>query len=231
MELLNLLYPRTCVICGKVLGKEKICKDCRRELSYCKSPRCCCCGKQLETLEQEYCGDCQKKPHLFRRGLAPFSHVGKIRHAVYGIKYQNQRENIDFFVEEINRHYRKEIGTWNCDIMIPVPLYYKKKRKRGFNQAEVFAKRLSKKLNMSCQTDILVRNRETRPLKELSRKARMENLQGAFTVKKQCVRGKTILLVDDIYTTGSTLDACSAVLRRAGAKEIYFVCMTIGTGM
>lgn len=230
MDWLRILYPRVCLICGKVLAEGKICKECRRELPYCQTPRCCRCGKHLENETQEYCGDCQKKQHRYVKGLAPFIHTGRLRDAVYRIKYKNKREYLDFFVEEIVRHHKKEIMMWGCDLLIPVPLHVKKKRMRGFNQAEVFAKRLSKRLGIPLDCHSLKRIRNTRPQKEFDDVQRRKNLQNAFKVTQNVVKSKKIILVDDIYTTGSTIDACAEALLQAGAKEVYFICLTIGSG-
>lgn len=230
MDLLGFLYPRICPVCGKILSEGKICIGCRKRLPYCRQPRCSCCGKQLYGDMREYCEDCKRKHHKFVKGLAPFNHTGRIRQVVYQIKYQNKREYLDFFVEEIVKRHKKEIDIWDCDLIIPVPLYKKKQRCRGFNQAEVFAKRLSKKLGIPMNNQALKRVRNTKPQKECNDIERKKNLQNAFKVTDNVVKSKKIIVVDDIYTTGSTIDACSDVLLKAGAGEIYFICMTIGSG-
>ena len=230
MDLLGILYPRICLICGELLSEGKVCKSCRTNLPYCLPPRCCRCGKHIEKETQEYCEDCKKKHHSFTKGIAPFMHTGRLRQSVYQIKYKNKREYLDFFVEEIMKRHKREIELWDCDMLIPVPLHKKKKQLRGFNQAEVFAKRLSKALHIPMNHKTLKRIRNTKPQKEFNDIQRRKNLQNAFKVTDNVVKSKKIILVDDIYTTGSTIDACAEALLQAGATHVYFICLTIGSG-
>jgi ComF family protein len=114
--------------------------------------------------------------------------------------------------------------------MIPVPLFKKKKIKRGFNQAEVIAAKLSGRLQIPYNAKILCRVKDTEPMKQLDHARRKKNLEKAFKISKNIVKLNKVLLVDDIYTTGSTIDECSTVLLAAGAEEIYFICLSIGVG-
>lgn len=226
------MYPRTCPVCGKVLGIDKgyICKDCQKQLVYITEPKCMKCGKKLLSDVEEYCYDCKKQQHYFINGLAPFAHVGAITDSIYKIKYNNKREYIDFFVNELIRLYQREILSWGCDALVPVPIHRKKKIIRGYNQAECIAKRMAKHLNLPVCKNGLIRVKNTVAQKELNDKERRNNIENAFIIGKDIVKYSKIILVDDIYTTGSTIDACSKTLLNAGVQEVHFVCLSIGNG-
>lgn len=230
MDLLGVLFPRTCPLCGKIIKNTYICNNCRGKLPYITGTRCCKCSKPILGEAKEYCSDCRKGKHIYKKGLAPFLHTGELKYAVYGIKYDNKREYVDFFVDEIVKRYRKEIDSWGCNRIVPVPLYKKKKVKRGFNQAEVIGRRLSKKLSIPYSPNTLIRLRDTKPQKQLNDVQRKKNLEKAFKIDGNIVKLNKVILVDDIYTTGSTIDECSRALLLAGAAEVYFICLSIGAG-
>lgn len=229
MDLLGVLFPRTCPLCKTIIVGIYICNDCKKELPYIIGPRCFKCGKPVLAEEKEYCGDCNRKKHKYKKGLTPFLHIGKLKDSIYRIKYENKREYIDFFVDEIIKLHEKEIMSWQCDLIVPVPLYKNKKIKRGFNQAEVLASRLSKKLSIP-YVNALSRINDTLPQKQLNNTQRKKNLEKAFKINKNIVELNRVIIVDDIYTTGSTIDECSKILLAHGAEEVYFICLSIGTG-
>ena len=232
-NVIRVLYPAQCPVCGdKGPYKEgKIHIKCRDELPYINGARCRKCSKEILDRRAEYCYDCQKSRHLYREGVALFAHKGKIKNAVYAIKYDNKREYLDFFADELIKEEREKIGRWNADMLVPVPLYKRKEIKRGFNQADEFAKRIGRRMNIKVESNAIERVRQTTPQKELSDVQRRKNLEKAFKVNKNIVKSKKIIIVDDIYTTGSTIDACSEVLLRGGADAVYFITMSIGNGL
>ena len=116
-------------------------------------------------------------------------------------------------------------------MIVPVPMYAKKQRARGYNQAEIIACELGKIIHIPVNTRFLKRNKNTVPMKEVSGRDRSKNLENAFIADKNVVKYKKILLVDDIYTTGATLDACAAVLKKYGVEKVYGACLCIGRGM
>lgn len=232
MDFKGLIFPRRCPVCDSVLkfNSELICKGCKPKLKYILEPRCKKCGKQLASQEQEYCYDCKNKTHIYKEGLAGFSHVGVIKKSIYDIKYSNKREYVDFYVNEISKLYKRYILNWNCDGIIPVPLHFRKKIGRGYNQAEVIAKAFSRELGIKMYSNLLKRQKYTRPQKELNDIQRKKNLENAFKITKNIVELKKVILVDDIYTTGSTIDACAKELLNNGAEEVYYLSISIGTG-
>lgn len=150
-------------------------------------------------------------------------------------KYHNKREYADFYVEELLKRYKEQILKWNPDVLIPIPLYKEKKKKRGYNQAELIAKGIGIQLQIRVVTDYLERCKNTAPQKGLNEKQRVSNLKEAFVIqekkKKKYVPLKHVLLIDDIYTTGSTIETCTNVLLKAGVEKVHFISICIGAGL
>lgn len=126
--------------------------------------------------------------------------------------------------------YEDLLRSWNPDALVPIPLHKTRKRKRGFNQAQLLAEKLGEILEIPVEKRILERTKKTGPQKELNDVQRRANLKNAFQVRQNDVRLKRIVLVDDIYTTGSTIDAAAAVLLEHGAEKVYFLTICIGRG-
>ena len=187
------------------------------------------CGKQLSDEEQEYCKDCAEREHYYKQGRALFGYR-TIDRAIYKFKYKGRKEYGEILGEEMAYFLGDYIRRIKPDALIPVPMYSAKKRVRGYNQAEVLAKMLEKHLNVPVRADLVKRVKNTRALKALNRKERLNNLKNAFILEGNSVKLKTIIIVDDIYTTGSTIDAVAEVFQKAGVKNIYFVTLAIGEG-
>lgn len=128
------------------------------------------------------------------------------------------------------RCYAGWVQSLDIDLVMPVPLSKKRMRKRGFNQADLFGRRFSELCGLKYENKMLVRVRDTVPQKELSALERKNNLKNAFKMNKNVVNLKRILLVDDIYTTGSTIDAAALALKQSGIKDVFYLCISIGQG-
>ena len=193
---------------------------------------CLRCGKQLISERNEFCFDCSHKKNKlnkeisFKQGKAIFVYKGRMKEIIYRYKYANRRDYTDFFVREAMK-YRDWIESKHIECIVPVPMHRSKQRKRGYNQAESFARGLSRELGIPVRTDLVKRVKKTEALKTQNEIQRRESLQGAFLVPEKAGI-HNILLVDDIYTTGSTADEISKVLKCAGAKEIYLLNICIG---
>jgi len=231
--LLDIIYPRRCPICEDILVSKDllVCPDCRKKIVYAKEPRCKSCGKEISLAEKEYCYDCEKANHFFDRGLSVFKHSKEIKNSIYRFKYSNKREYADFYCNEVVAKIGKSIRSWGADAIIPVPLHKSRKIKRGFNQAEILAEGIGNLLGMEVDKTLLVREKKTVPQKELSSLERKKNLENAFKINRDIVQYKQIILVDDIYTTGNTIDSCSKVLKEKGVEKIFFVTLSIGDGI
>ena len=230
-RLLNLIYPRRCPVCDDIVGGTRlICEPCRLRLHPVREPFCKKCGKPLSTQEAEYCPDCGRRKHLYTRGRAVFEYDFVMREYIGSFKYENRREFGDFYVREMLGSCKEAVRSWNIDLIIPIPLHRSRRRTRGFNQAELIARKLGKELGIPVSADTLLRSRKTKPQKELNDQERRNNLKNAFKIGKNDLEFKKILLIDDIYTTGSTIDAAASVLLDHGAEKVYFLSISIGRG-
>ncbi len=224
------IYPHRCPVCGKVLLDTLICPGCVKKIKYVKQPVCCSCGKPLADECMEYCADCGKGRHEFRQGKALFCYQGAVRDMLYRYKYSNRRDYTEFFATEAARLYSGWLKQCKIDAVVPIPLSKKKRRRRGYNQAELFARRLAKLVELPYEGKLLARAKDTAPQKKLSARERKNNMKNAFKITGNIVKLNRVLLVDDIYTTGATIDAAALALKRAGVEEVYFLCISIGQG-
>ena len=191
---------------------------------------CLRCGKQLEDNDREFCHDCSVGNFFYERGVAAFSYSDSLKKSMYAFKYNNRREYAGFYAHCIAMQYGNVIRSWNADLLVPIPLHAAKLRKRGYNQAQVLAQALGKELGIPVDAKSLVRIRNTRPQKELDDKQRKNNIEKAFQITKKSIKYKKIILVDDIYTTGTTINECAAVLKNGGADKVFFITACIGKG-
>ena len=229
-KILDLIYPITCPFCNKI-SKEGICSTCRKTVKTIEEPRCFSCGKPVKTMETEYCYDCQKTNVAFDQGKSLYLHQEKVVDALYGLKFFNQRVNGKLLGEELALHFSKEIKRWGIQEIVPVPMHPSKQRRRGFNQSEVIANGLGKALNIPVNNQLVYRIKKTKALKDLEKEQRIRNLDGAFGIPKSRRIPKVVLLVDDIYTTGVTINKVAKVLKKAGCQKVYFLTISIGQGL
>lgn len=231
---LDLVYPRRCPVCGSVLRHAKrsgyICPLCRRKLHYVEAPQCLRCGKHIESSEQEYCEDCMRIPKHFTKGFPVFVYEGALKNSLLAFKYKNKREYAAFYAEEIVGRYGTQLAKIHADAWVPVPVHRKRYRKRGYNQAALIAKELSKRTQIPCYEHVLVRIVQTHVQKTLNDKQRYQNLKNAFKCQQNSVKLRKVILVDDIYTTGATIEACTRELLRTGVEQVYYVSVSIGEG-
>ena len=222
-----MLYPKTCCFCGKISEKE-ICSSCAKKVIYVREPRCKKCGKPVRYEEQEYCQDCRKQNFCYEQGRSIWLHKEPVSASIYRFKYQNRRSYGKFYAKEMFRLYGELIRNWEIDLIVPVPLHWKRKRIRGYNQAEVVARYLGEYMRIPVDANVVKRTVYTEPQKQLDNKERRRNLKHAFELKKSWKTARKILLIDDIYTTGSTIDAISRVLCEKGRNKVWFLTISIG---
>lgn len=224
-------------MCGEIVipKTDDICKGCKKQLKYIKEPRCKKCSKPVETFEEEYCFDCLKKEYNYIYGMSLWLYDHTMKKSISDFKYKNKLEFADFYVKELVKEYESIIIKIKADALVPVPIHKSKLRSRGYNQAEILADKLGSKLNIDVYANLLLRDKKTLPQKSLSDKERLKNLIKAFSYNKEiCMKKhkklKTVILVDDIYTTGSTIEACTNVLMNNGISNVYFISLCIGNG-
>lgn len=197
-------------------------------------PRCKKCSKPINNMEKELCFDCSTRNFHFVAGYALWVYDSQMRKSIAAFKYNNKREYASFYIEELRNHYKKTIMDIRPDAFVPIPLHKSKLRLRGFNQAEIIARGMGKELRILVIPNMLCRVRNTLPQKELDDRGRLKNLSNAFTIsdkyKDSGIELKKIMLIDDIYTTGSTIEACTNILLKYGVEEVYFLSLCIGKG-
>lgn len=233
---LDLIYPARCPVCKEIVIPKgrKICVPCESRLQVIHEPRCKKCSKPLEQDQIEYCSDCERKEYHFEYGYSLWIYDSVMKSSVSNFKYRHKKEYADYYVEMLVKHFGNAIAKMAPDAVVPVPVHKSKYRERGYNQAEILANGIGKRLGIPVMPDFLVRSKKTLPQKQLSDKERLKNLQEAFMVNKKAGCGLSmpakVLLVDDIYTTGSTIEACTNVLLKHGVKHVYFITLCIGKG-
>jgi ComF family protein len=188
------------------------------------------CGKQLQHEEQEYCEDCKKNRHLYIQGSALYDY-GSMADSIFRFKYAGRMEYADFYGRELYERKAGWLSMVQPDALVPVPIHAARKRKRGYNQAELVARHLSSLCGVPVNNSLIYRPKQTAPLKDLSHSERQNNLKRAFKIRQNDVKLSTIVIIDDIYTTGSTIDAMSEVLHQAGISDVYFMTLTVGRGI
>lgn len=232
-SILGIFFTNTCPVCGQAVAfnHEGVCKECRGKIKYIREPRCRKCGRPLVDMCQVLCNGCSKRKHQFDSGVCVFEHSGEIKKSIYEFKYNNRRDYSEFYAKEAVKIYGRRLGEWNVQAIIPVPIHKERELERGYNQALEFGQALARYIGIPVEKRALVRRKKTAPQKELTEIMRYLNLKNAFDVEQNSIVGiKRVLLVDDIYTTGSTVDACSSILKKAGVEEVYFLCISAGIG-
>ena len=227
--MLDFVFPRRCPFCdGIVRFGDMVCDRCRSSIPYIGEEYCLKCGKALLKTDSEYCSDCMHTEHLFTRGRAVYVYEGSVRASIGRFKFRGRQEYADFYGRDMVRHLGSFIKKCRIDIIIPVPISKEKQKMRGYNQAELIAERISALTGLPFDGMLVKRVRNTPPMKDLTRSERMKNLIGAFKITSHDVKWRNVLIVDDIYTTGSTIDAMAAEIKNAGAEKVFFVALASG---
>lgn len=226
---LDLLYPEKnyCIVCNNFdqsIEEEYICESCRRKLHYLADPICKTCGKDmLFESSSGICDQCAKHNYSFIKNKSVFRYDGLIKEIIHDYKYLDKSYYHRFLAMTLY-HYMIDNSYINFDLITCVPIHKQKLKQRGYNQTELLAKFISHKLDIPYKA-LLVRKSNTIKQSNLSKNEREKNLLNAFAICSKIdyniVRDKSILIIDDIYTTGSTMEACANVLKNKGAKAIY----------
>ncbi len=228
--LLDAVYPRRCPICHDIVRPrgELVCRPCAGKLRPIQEPRCKKCGKPMEKEELEYCADCSRRAHIFEEAAGIFPYDKILQASLLKCKYGGRREYLDYYGQMMVRHGGEFLKRWQPQAIAPIPLHKTRMRLRGFNQSADLAQALGRAFGIPVKEQMLEKTRKTRPQKELDESRRRHNLLGAFSLGKDFCPLQSIVLVDDVYTTGSTADEAAKCLKKAGAGNIYV--LTLGTG-
>ncbi len=230
-RLINVLFPLRCAICDEpVYGEIPVCPKCAASVRCIEGDTCIKCGKVLKDSEKMTCYDCSRKIHSFDRGFSVFEYQD-IKKSLYRFKYAGRAEYGAYYAFVTQRYMGRVISQLNASALVPVPIHRKRMAARGYNQAEVFAKELSRLVGIPVRSDLIFRTKATVPMKKLSESERKNNLKKAFIIAPNVVKLKSIIIIDDIYTTGSTMDAVASLFKEAGVEKVYFITVAIGAGL
>lgn len=213
----DLIFPKKCVECGK--EGFWLCKKCFKKIIIIKAPFCPFCYKL--TPQGQYCSRCQRYYNL--TGVIIAAHYeNPLKEAIHKFKYDRIKELVEPLSELLISRLELGFPRGNL-VLIPIPLSKRRQLERGFNQAEILAERVGPEFEIPLLDDILFRTKERPAQIELKGKERRENIKGVFKVKGDIkkIKNKTVLLVDDVFTTGATLNEVAKTLKRAGVKNVW----------
>ncbi|MGE4357941.1 MAG: ComF family protein [Candidatus Omnitrophota bacterium] len=216
--IIDLIYPQRCVICQNRLDEQTftpLCLYCFKKISWNLPPTCSICGRKIpvELSPENICFDCKVNKHFFDRAWSVALYEGVMRECIHKFKYERCTALVCFFVKVMNDFIDNFINMDEFDCIVPIPLHPAKFREREFNQAFLIAHPIARRFRKRLLNNIR-RVKFTLPQTELSAKERFKNIKGAFELRKENnINGKNILIIDDVFTTGATVDECARLLK------------------
>ena len=218
---LDFALPPRCAGCGMIVGEvHSFCADCWRQIEFLGDSGCSTCGLPLQATDAVTCAVCLAKPPRIARTRAAVAYDELSRGLAIRLKYGRK-----VAIARTMARYMAPLVASSCNtVLVPVPLHRTRLWRRGFNQSALVAREISRRLNIAADPFVIRRVKRTPPLKGMSWLQRRKAVAGAFRVpNRSAVEGRTIILIDDVLTTGSTAEACARVLRRAGAARVELV--------
>jgi len=229
----NLFFPRKCMFCNKLLSfttTVDYCAECESTVAFDRERLCRTCGKPLTLPRGELvCSLCKKKKHSFVQNVTRYLYDGSAKNAVIRMKF---RANNQWIAHSLGKLLAKTVAEEYADIdfncVTYVPISKKRLRERGFNQSEIIAQEIAKRIDVPLLNDTLVKIKNNKKQSGLKAAQREKNVKGVYACGKNSVEDMTVLLVDDVYTTGATLNECAKTLKQSGAMLVYCatVCVT-----
>ena len=224
--IVDFALPPRCPGCGAITNDAHVfCFQCWSGLSFLGPPCCqrCALPFEYDAGEEALCGACSADPPHYDRLRAAVAYGEISRKVALRLKYGGRPGHAETLARLMQRHLEVDDQA----MMVPVPLHRWRIWKRGYNQAALIAQSLSRRSGVEAKLDLLERPKATPPLKGMNPRARRETVAGAFRIKdryKDEVRGRSLVLVDDVYTSGATANACANVLKRSGAARVEVLC-------
>lgn len=234
--LTDLIYPPLCVLCKNPLSpiqkKDQICSFCQSTIMPNRPPFCSLCSRPLADPYSQFCVSCERRPQHFDKAWASCLYNDPMRRLIHLFKYGQKTHLQYFFVKLVNEFLEKfHVGLTDYDLMVAVPLHSARLRERGYNQAHLLAERFSQQWATPLSLGNVARIRNTRNQATLSQKERWTNIHGAFRIKSPSeFDGKKILIIDDLLTTGATLNEMAKVLKNSGARHVGVLTVAVAPG-
>lgn len=220
-RLLCVVFPARCACCNRIIKAGKhICEDCDDLLERAEE-LCLTCGNNSDRCA------CKKRKFLFDAITAPFYNSGSAQNGIYGLKFKNRLHSAVFFADNMVENLVKVFPDVLYDVVTCVPMSSKSLRKRKYNQAQVLAKLVAEKLGLEFRPELLKKIKNNLPQHTLKFNRRVENVEGVYSASDEA-ESLRVLLVDDIKTSGSTLNECAKQLKLRGAKSVICLCALVG---
>lgn len=225
-KLINLLkdtlYPCRCPSCRRIVYNEAFCDNCWKKLVFIEKPICSICGEPLDikTNQSILCGHCLNKKHYFNKAVSVFIYNRTIARAIYRLKFDRKIFLSKFFAKFIV----KNVKEFDSDYIVAVPIYKNRLEERGYNQSLLLVKEISKIINVPYIEDAILKIKNTLPQTKLTTNKRKTNLKSAFKINEKyrdLIKDKNILIIDDVLTTGATVDECAKILKKNGAGRVF----------
>ena len=216
---LDWLFPPTCFNCG--MEGYRLCPQCQDSFERSYKTICSICGRRVRSTG--VCTQCRIIKPNFDQLRSLYDYKGAVREAIHRLKYENDMGLGEKLADHLIDFYRTQ--GWQVDIIIPMPLFESRQTERGYNQTALLAIPMSLKLGVKYRSDAIIRVKNTTSQVGLSEAERWKNVSDAFLANPQIVKGRSILIIDDVSTTGATMNAAALAVRTAGAQLIY--CLTL----
>lgn len=231
-KIIDLLYPRRCFVCHGISVSDRtgfyVCPKCEKKLNRVEEPVCTLCGKPISRDDRAYCTDCGKGNRIFDGGSSLYVYDEVMKKSVHMFKEEGRAEYAAYYAQGLYEKYKDLYTSWKIEALIPVPLTKKKEGRRGYNQAALIAKELGGLLHLPVLTDLIIK-KEGREQKNLDLYEREKNSKRSFILSGNIVQSRSVLIVDDVFTTGSTINHIAGLLKKAGCKSVYFTTVCIGS--
>lgn len=220
----NLLFPIKCDLCGTLVETNGFCHQCWKKISWISDQKCRICGTPFEVNIHSLCAECVKEKPFFDKAISVFKYDDFSKELLIKFKHF---DTIHMFNRLSALMFKSaEFDIKNSDIIVPIPIHFIKRLKRKYNQSELLAKNISRISNIKYEPRILQKIKITHPQEGLSGRKRRKNIIGSFGVNEKHIKdieNKNIILVDDVFTTGSTVNECSRILKKYRAKSVVVV--------